>query len=497
VLDSLHEGCQVIGFDFTYLYVNDTVAAQAKTSKDALRGRSMMECFPGIEHTPMFTALRHVMTERVHHRMENEFTFPDGSQGWFELRFVPVPRGVCILSLDITDQKRAHAALARTEEQLRHAQKMEAVGRLAGGMAHDFNNLLSVILSYTSLFLADMSGEDPLRPDVEELEKVGRRGAELTRQLLAFSRRQALNPRLVDAGQIVLGMEKMLRRLLGAGIELTLLVPPGLDAIRVDPGQLEQVVMNLAVNACDAMPVGGKLTIETRNVVLDEDYAREHLDVEAGAYVMIAVTDTGFGMDKQTQARAFEPFFTTKDRGKGTGLGLATAFGIIKQSGGHIWLYSEPGRGTTFKVYLPRADRGIEQQGPSPVPVGETVRGHETILLVEDDDSVRRVACNILRRNGYRVLEASNGGEALLICEQHGANIHLLLTDLVLPHLSGPRLADRLGRIRPNMKVLFMSGYADEAVLQHGVLESGARYLEKPLTPERLARKVREVLSEG
>jgi PAS domain S-box-containing protein len=496
VLDYLHEGCQVIGFDFTYLYVNEAAARQGRRTKRDLVGRTMMECYPGIEDTPMFAELRRCLSERVHHRMENEFKFPDGSSGWFELRFEPVPHGACILSLDVTENKRSLAKLRRTEDQLLQAQKMEAVGRLAGGVAHDFNNLLSVVLSYADMISSDLAPEEPLRADMEEIQKAALRATELTRQLLAFSRQQVVDAVVLNMNQSVAGMEKILRRLLGADIELTLLATSDLWNVRADPGQLEQVVMNLAVNARDAMPRGGKLTIELANAELDADYARDHHDVTPGQYVLLAVTDTGTGMDRATQARIFEPFYTTKEKGKGTGLGLSTVFGIVKQSRGHIWVYSEPGQGSTFKLYLPR-EIGAPGTRSSERPEPVSARGTETILLVEDDEQVRTVARGILRRNGYVVLEAPNAGEALLICEQHGSRIHLLLTDVVLPRMSGRTLAERLAKSRPEMKVLYMSGYTDDAVLQHGVLDSGVAYLQKPLTPSSLTRKVREVLRNG
>jgi two-component system, cell cycle sensor histidine kinase and response regulator CckA len=389
--------------------------------------------------------------------------------------------------------KRDVSASLALEAQFLQAQKMEAVGRLAGGVAHDFNNILSVILSYADFLSGEVA--EPARTDVEEIRTAALRAAALTRQLLAFSRQLVLEPRVLNLNQTVTQLEKMIVRLLGADVKLTTLLGAGLWNVKADPGKIEQILMNLAVNARDAMPTGGQLTIETRNVELDDDYARAH-DVPAGSYALVAVTDTGVGMDAETKARLFEPFFTTKERGKGTGLGLATVFWIVKQSGGHIWVYSEPGKGATFKVYFPRAV-GAAQVHPSEPPAREAVRGSETILLVEDDDQVRAVAAGILRRNGYVVLDASNGGEALLVCEQHEATIHLLLTDVVMPRMSGRQLAERLASLRPEMKVLFMSGYTDDAILQHGVLDSGVAYLEKPLTPALLTRKVREVLAGG
>jgi two-component system cell cycle sensor histidine kinase/response regulator CckA len=390
---------------------------------------------------------------------------------------------------DVTDRR-------KLEMQFLQAQKMEAVGRLAGGVAHDFNNVLSVILSYAEMIAADLQPDEPLRADVEEIVTAGVRATDLTRQLLAFSRQQVLETRVLDLSQLLAKMEKLLHRLLGADITLTMLPSSGLWNVKADPGRIEQIVMNLAVNARDAMPRGGELTIETGNVDLDDEYASTHHEVRAGAYVMLAVTDSGVGMDQKTQARIFEPFFTTKVVGKGTGLGLATVFGIVKQSGGHIWVYSEPGEGTTFKIYFPRvlgAADAVDAR-PAESPPAESSRGSETILLVEDDDQVRVIAQNILRRRGYVVLVASNGGEALLACEKHGARIHLLLTDVVLPRMSGRQLAERLTPMRPEMRVLFMSGYTDDAMVQHGVLDSGMAFLEKPLTPMSLARKVRETL---
>ncbi|HUE74875.1 MAG TPA: response regulator [Pirellulaceae bacterium] len=391
--------------------------------------------------------------------------------------------------LDITERK-------RLEEQFRQAQKLEAIGRLAGGVAHDFNNLLTVIIGYSELILETFQSDDPLRKFVEEIIRAGVNGASLTRQLLAFSRRQLLVSVVVDFNDLLAKMEKMLSRLIEEDIDLVIRPAPGLWPIRVDSGQMEQVVMNLVVNARDAMPNGGKLTIETDNVVLDDMYVRVHPQARKGEHVRICVSDNGCGMDAATRARIFEPFFTTKKVDEGTGLGLPTVYGIVAQSGGHIGVYSEPGLGTTFRIYIPR-DSGDVPQAPFAAKLPSQSRGTETVLLVEDAEHVRSLARLALQKKGYQVLEAGHPHEALRMLETFPDPVHILVTDVVMPAMSGRQLAERLAADWPGMKVLFISGYTDDAVMRHGILEKGTPFLQKPFTPDALAQKVREVLDQA
>jgi signal transduction histidine kinase len=390
-------------------------------------------------------------------------------------------------------RKRAEEALRRSEAQLTQSQKMEAFGQLAGGVAHDFNNLLTIISGYSDMVLRGLRPDDAAHDLLKEIYKAGERGASLTRQLLSFSRKQVLELKVVDPNVIVRDTEKMLRRLIGEDVRLECVLDPNLGHVKVDRGQIEQVIVNLAVNARDAMPQGGQLTITTGKVDLDEVYAEGHPEVWAGHYVMLSVEDTGTGMDERIRPHIFEPFFTTKEVGKGTGLGLAVVHGIIKQSGGHITVTSEPGRGTTFKLYLPQVEK-LRSTGKSHPEIGKGPKGSETILLAEDDEAVRRLARRALEASGYRVLESAHGGEAVRVAEQHLGPIHLLVSDVIMPEMGGRILAERLTASRPGIKVLFMSGYTDDAVVRYGVLEAEMAFLQKPFTLSALARRVREVL---
>ena len=397
--------------------------------------------------------------------------------------------GAICMSLDITDRK-------QLEEQLRHSQKMEAVGRLAGGIAHDFNNLLMVIQGYADLLAERLPVGDSLRRNAEQIQTAAQRAASLTRQLLAFSRKQMLAPSVIHVQSVVADMEKILRRLIGEDIQLETHSEKDLWLVKADRGQIEQVIMNLAVNARDAMPNGGRLMIETANVELDASFSQHAVVMSPGKYVMLAVTDNGCGMDAQTQAHLFEPFFTTKEKGKGTGLGLATVYGIVKQSGGYIWVYSEPGRGTTFKVYLPRIERDVANTKKDDTAGAKKARrGSETVLLVEDEEGVRQLTREYLETNGYTVIECADGHEALDLAGSHNGTIHLLMTDVVMPGINGRELADRVSRIRPEIKVLYMSGYTDQAVVHHGMLESGSVLLQKPFTMTTLAAKLSEMFA--
>jgi len=423
---------------------------------------------------------------------EEKETWPDREDTWASTTKVPLrnPEGDIIgiigISRDITEHK-------KLEEQFRQSQKMEAVGRLAGGVAHDFNNMMTVVIGYSEFLLSKLKKEDAEYTSVAEIMNAGKRAASLTRQLLAFSRKQVLQPHVVNLNALITDLGKMLKRLIGEDIDLQVDLDSKLGAVRADPSQIDQITMNLAVNARDAMPRGGKITIETADVELDDEYCRLHMEVQPGPYVMLAVSDTGIGMDKETQSQIFEPFFSTKEEGKGTGLGLSTVYGIVKQSGGNIWVYTEPGQGTTFKIYFPRIEEATEAMKQEEAS-DKSFRSSETILLVEDEEMVRDLAYKVLAEMGYIVLAASNGEEAIQICERHKGPIHLMLTDVVMPKMSGRELAEASVRLYPEMKVIYMSGYTDNSVTRNGMLEPGVNFVQKPFTLLSLTKKVREVL---
>lgn len=396
---------------------------------------------------------------------------------------------------EIAERERAKAeqALERAEQQFRQAQKMEAVGRLAGGVAHDFNNLLTVISGYCELLLEHLMPPSPLHRFVDEIKQASLRATGLTRQLLIFSRKQVLVPEVIDLNAVITELEKLLRRLLGEDVDFGTVLGPGVHPVTADAGQIEQVLMNLVINARDAMPNGGKITIATSNITLDTVKTGMMPELQPGDYVLLTVSDTGSGMTEEVKAHLFEPFFTTKEKNKGTGLGLATAYGIVKQTGGHIAVYSELGHGTTFKIYLPRS-LGVAQPKMIGTTSAETPRGTETILLAEDEEAVRGIACKVLQMNGYRVLEARDGKHAAALSEGFPGIVDLLITDTIMPQMGGRELVDRIAPARPNMKVLYISGYTDDAVVRHGILTRGNHFLQKPFTPLILAKKVRAVL---
>ena len=617
-LDSMMEGCQIIGYDWRYIYVNNAVALHGHTTKEALIGKTMMEVFPGIEQTELFGILRECMEKRSTQRFDNEFQFPDGSSQWFELSIQPSPEGLFILSIDITERKKAEEALRnsearfrdlvdmlpeavfetdkklmltfanqralelfgyskeemeqglygldmltpedrdrarenmekrfagtydgpveymavkkdktifpilfhanlikkgkkilgfrgiivditeqkrvemekdRLEEQYRQAQKVESIGRLAGGVAHDLNNLLTPILGYGEMMLSDLDSDDVCKEPVEEILRAGLRAKDLVSQLLAFSRKQTLEYKTLDVKKIISGIEKLLRRTIREDVEITVIPSSEPLTIRADIGQIEQVIMNLAVNAQDAMPEGGRLTIETARIKLDDSYVENHFDSETGDYAMLALSDTGCGMDEEIRKQIFEPFFSTKGE-LGTGLGLATVYGIIKQHEGNIFVYSEPGEGTTFKVYLPLYEKEHTEKSIRKEHV-ENLRGSETILLAEDNEHVRRLTGTILRRHGYTVLEAENGERALSILDGYSGTVNLLLSDVVMPGMNGSELFAQAVKKVPDLKVLYMSGYTDDVIAHHGILDEGIQFIQKPFSLQALTSKVREAL---
>ncbi len=493
VWDASADGMRLTDAGGTVVRVNEALCRIIGLPRAELEGKPLTAAYdPGRSDTILQKHIQRFRGELFRQQYEQEVMLWNGRRIWLEVAtsmFESPGHEPLLLSVirDVTERK-------RLEEQLRQSQKMDAVGRLAGGIAHDFNNILGAIVAYAELARGALAQDDPVADDVAQIEVAARRAGDLTRQLLAFARRQMLELRVVDLNALVDDLDKMLRRLIGETITLVTRRSDLPCTVKVDPGQFEQVLVNLVVNARDAMPHGGRLTIEIRNVDLDEAYADGRPGVTPGPYVLLAVSDTGTGMTEEVQRQIFEPFFTTKERGKGTGLGLATCYGIVRQAGGHLWVYSEPGRGSTFKVYIPRSTEAVtapapaEHHGPAPT-------GSETILLVEDEAMLREAVARSLREHGYRVLSAASGEEALDVARLHAEPIDLLVTDVVLPVMGGRQVADLLRASHAGLKVLFVSGYTEDAVVNHGILEAGIQFLPKPFTPAALARRVRRVLA--
>jgi len=491
ILESIPEQVLYHDKEMRILWANSAAAESARRTPGELVGHYCYQLYmrrsEPCEGCPVVESLQ------AGEPRQAEMSFPGGPTLF--IRGYPVRdaageiAGAVEIALDVSARR-------QLEDQLRQAQRLQAVGKLAGGVAHDFNNLLTAIIGYSDLLMSRLGGDSPLRKDVLEIRKAGERATTLTRQLLAFSRRQVLQPKVLNLNSVVAEMHQMLCRLIGEDVDLVTVLVPGLGRVKADPGQIEQIIMNLVVNARDAMPHGGKLTIETANVDLDDAYVRQHAGVQPGPYALLAISDTGLGMDSETQSQVFEPFFTTKEKGQGAGLGLATVYGIVKQSGGHIWVYSEPGRGTTFKIYLPRVEEPLGLPESTAVRAGAT-EGTETILVVEDEDEVRWLVCEILQEKGYSVLEVRQSREAVELGQRYEGPIHLLVTDVVMPGMGGRELAENMTRLRPAMKVLYISGYTENAIVHQGVLDEGTHFLPKPFPPEVLARKVRDMLDES
>ncbi len=492
-------GIAHVGVDGSWLRVNRRLCEMVGYAREELLGRTFQEITHPADLAADVENVRRMLAGEIQaYSMEKRYIRKDGTSAWITLTVSLArddegrPKYFISVIEDIEPRRRAEDQAARLRNQLEQAQKMETVGRLAGGIAHDFNNLLTAILGFCELILGDANA--PHRSELEEIKHAGERAAALTRQLLAFSRKQVLQVEWLDLNDVVVNMEAMLRRLIGEDVRLTSTLSPDIGRVKADPSQIEQVLLNLAVNARDAMPGGGVLRIETSNASVDGALAATHAPCSPGGFVVLAVSDTGCGMSPETQRRVFEPFFTTKPKGKGTGLGLATVYGIVKQSGGFVSFTSEPQKGTTFRVHLPCADEPAAKASRSGILPKVPPRGSETILIVEDDDGVRRLACRVLEVLGYTVLSAESGDQALELAREHKGKIDLVLTDVVMPEMSGREVERRLAEAGHVARFLFMSGYTNDAILHHGVLEAGVAFLQKPFTPGALGRKVRDVL---
>lgn len=479
------EGLQLIDRNWRYLYVNEAAARHGHTTRESLLGRTMMECYPGFDETPFFEVLQQVLKTGEPQRVENEFTYPDKTKCWFELHIESVSQGLLIRSVDITDRK-------NLEDQLRHAQKMEAIGRLAGGIAHDFNNKLAIILVYCEMALDQLPSDSKVATYFNRILEAVQQSSSLTKQLLAFSRRQVLDLRLIDLNSLLGKFKNSLAQLLGENIRVDFHLSQNLKSVQADPTQIDQILLNLCINARDAMPEGGVLTIETKNVVLDDEYAKMHAGVTPGRYVMLSVSDSGIGMTKETLSHIFEPFFTTKQE-KGTGLGLPTVHGIVKQSRGHIWVYSEPGMGTVFKIYLPAVHEKAEEVRPEEKAV-VSYSGSEEVLLVEDDPLLREAYTTALRAAGYKVHVAADPEQALKIFDQEKDRLAIVVTDLVLPVMNGKDLVEKIRSRKPDFKAVFMSGYTENSIVHQGILDTESVLMQKPISIRNMLETIRLVL---
>jgi len=503
ILENIEDGYFEVDIAGNFTFFNDSLCRMLGYTKDEMIGMNNRNYTDQENAKKLYQAFNKVYTtgEPIN-GFGWEVVAKDGTKLFGEVSVSLVkdskgkPTGFRGIARDITERKRAEEEKATLQEELRQSQKMEAIGGLAGGIAHDFNNLLTVISGNCQLSLLELKEGDPVKGNIQEIKAAADRATSLTRQLLAFSRRQVLNMSVLDLNTIIRDLEKMLRRVIGEDVELVTSLANDLGTVKTDPGWIEQVIMNLAVNGRDAMPSGGKLIIETNNAELDEPYTRSHVAIKPGRYVKLCVSDTGVGMVPEVREHLFEPFFTTKKKGKGTGLGLSTVYGIVKQSEGNIWVCSEPGLGTTFNIYLPRVDESLVDTREK-VTREEHPGGGETILVVEDEEDVRGLTVRILERQGYRVLEASCGNDALLLSKERIEPIDMVLTDVVMPGMSGPQLADQLIHLHPKMQVLYMSGYTDNAVFHHGILGEGVNYIQKPFTIHGLMKKMREVLDKN
>ncbi len=488
-IDQTIEGIQILSHDCEYLYVNSAAASHGRTTKENLIGCKMPQCYPGIENTPFFKAMMEVMRSRNPQRIENHFVYPDGKKCWFELYIEPHSEGILIRSMDITERK-------KIEEQYFQAKKLEALGDIAGGVAHDFNNKLGIILAYGEMLSSKLESHHiHLKSYSEKIIKAVHQASKLTKQLLAFSRKQILDYKVINLNELLSDIEGNLKKILGEDIQIKMVLKEDLDFIYADPFQMEQLIFNLCANARDAMPRGGTIHIETANIELDQEYIKHHSEVAVGSYVMLALADTGRGMDSKTLLRIFDPFFTTKERGKGTGLGLAMVHGFVRQSNGYIWSYSEVGRGTVFKIYLPRTtESGAAYQNETEKPSTADYGGQETILLAEDEAHLREGYATILRGVGYNVIAAEDANEAIKLFEENKDQIELLLTDVIMPGRTGADLARELLSKKPSLKIIYMSGYTANFIAHQGILDENEVLLQKPIFIHNLLKNVRGVL---